>query len=706
MNIKAPFPGICDLDRALRPSSVAILGASNDPLRISGRTLHYMRAAGYKGEYFPINSRRETVQGIKAYATLADVPVVPDVAIIALPAESVEVAVEQCVAKGVGSAVIYAAGFAEKGAAGEVSQNSIFAKARAGNLRLFGPNCIGILNSHIGFVGSFSTVFGEGLPKPSPLAVVAQSGAYAGHLLHLLRAREMGVGYWISTGNEADIEIGEVIEWLAVQDDVSVIMAYLEGARNGPALARALRVAHDRRKAVICMKVGHSAVGTEAAKSHTASLAGSDAVYNALFEQYGAHRASTTEEHVDIAYAALNGVYPAGNKLGIITVSGGFGIQLCDAAEKFGLDVAPLSASTRSKLEELNPIGTASNPCDTTAAFLNDMSLITGTLSAMNECGEYDSIIGSLTFLPASSTFGEKMREAIVAGAPRPLSRPIALCMAAKQTIMNAYSDAGFLVYEDSERAVAAIAALQRIQSGFDRDIVVPAVDETLVRAIDKRPLSEVSAQTILSSAGVPFLPSRLVKSRDAAIAAFKEFNCPVALKIVSPDIQHKTEIGGVMLDVVGALAVSNGFDELYKRTANLRPSAKIEGVLLTPMAPEGIETILGVNRDPIFGPIVMFGLGGVTAELFHDVAFQVAPFDREAAYRMIRKIRGFPLLAGYRGQAGGDIEALVDLLVNLSAFAAANSNQIEAIDLNPVLVRPIGGGVIALDAVLIPRQA
>lgn len=702
MAVTALIP--CDtLEKVFRPRSVAILGASNDTTRISGRALHYLLKAGYTGEIYPVNNKRDEVQGLKAFASLDLVAQIPDMALICLPATLLKQALQECVAKGVGAAVIYAAGFAETGEEGLALQDELRDIARAGKLRLLGPNCLGLLNAHTGFMGTFSSAFDETLPTPGPVAVVSQSGAYGGHVAYLCAKRNVGVGYWISTGNEVDIDVADCIRWLALQNDVKVILAYAEGARDGDNFVDALRVAHEQKKAVVFMKVGDSEHGAIAAQSHTASLAGADAVYDGLFRQYGVYRARTTQEQVDVGYACSRGVYPNSRRLGVITVSGGFGIQLCDAAERHGLDVASLPEVARAKLRTLNPMGSDNNPCDTTAGWLNDMSLITQTFEVMYADGGYDSVIGSFTMLPDSPTFGMRIKDAISAGSQAFLDRPTALCMEARPEVIRSYEDAGFLVYDDSERAARSISALATLREGFERTAKAVVVDTALHCELGSGALSESSAQTVLGQAGVPFLPTAVVQDGHDAANAATGMGFPVAMKIVSPDILHKTEIGGVILGVADAQAAHAAFETLMGRAREARPNARIEGVLVTPMAPKGVELIIGVNRDPVFGPVVVFGLGGIFTEVFKDVALRVAPFDRDEALRMMAEIKGHALLTGFRGQPGVDIDALAEVLVNLSQFAAANADQLETIDLNPVVALP--AGLFALDTVLIGRE-
>ncbi|WP_040829739.1 acetate--CoA ligase family protein [Nocardia jiangxiensis] len=687
------------LDRAFRPQSVAILGASDDPTRISGRALHYLLRAGFSGGIFPVNNKRDTVQGINAYRSLADVPGTPDVALIALPSRLLAAALRECVAKGVAAAVIYAAGFAETGESGAGLQDELVEIARAGGLRLFGPNCLGLMNSASGFVGTFSSAFDAGTPKGGGVAIASQSGAYGGHLAYLCRERGLDVGYWVSTGNESDVDVATCIDWLARQDEVTVIMAYLEGATDGDRLRAALATARAHRKPVVITKVGKSAAGAVAAASHTASLAGADGVYDAVFAEFGAYRARTTQELVDIAYACDRGVFPRGRRLGIVTVSGGFGVELCDAAERYGLDVAGLPEAARARLRELNPMGSDDNPCDTTANWLNDPSLITKTFQIMYGGGDYDSVIGSFTILPDSPTFGAGIRDAIRAGTEGYLDRPTALCMQARPDVVRAYEEAGFLVFGDSDRAAHALAALARIAESFAAS-PHEALDPGTPTEANLSGLSEADAQEVLAEVGVPFLPSRLVHDRESADAAAREFAVALAAKIVSPDLAHKTDVGGVELDVTDAAAA---FDSITTRVAAARPDARIDGVLLTPMAPSGVELIVGTSTDAVFGPVTMVGLGGVAAELHRDVVLRVGAVTVEAAREMVLGLRSAALLTGHRGAPAADLDALARLISTVSRFAVANRDRVASVELNPVLACP--DRTLALDALIITHS-
>lgn len=696
-------PSSTGLDALFRPRSVAILGASDDPTRVSGRPLRYLKEGGFAGGLYPVNPNRETVQGVKAYASLADVPEVPDVALLAVPASMTEKAVADCVEKGVKAAVIFSAGYAESGDEGLAIQNRILQAARAGGMRLLGPNCLGVFNPNLGFFGTFTQSLDKEMPHGGSLGIVSQSGAYGSHIAYLARQRGIGINYWITTGNEADIDISEALEWMAGQEDIKVIMAYVEGVRDGARFRRALELARKNRKPVVMMKVGRSEIGAKAASSHTASLAGSDAIYDALFQQYGVHRAQTTEEQIDVAYVCARGIFPKDNKLGVITLSGGAGVLISDAAERYGLDVAPMPDDAQKVLQELLPYATVVNPVDTTAQALNDMSLLARNIEVILDQGGYDALIGFFSTVPNTRTLSGSLRKAVEEGCAKYPDRLIALEMVADEEVVRDYEQAGFLVFEEADRAVAALSALRRFAIAFDRaeNTAAPAP----AAPIGKQALSERAAKELLGKAGVPFLDERIATDAASAGNAADEIGYPVVLKIVSPDIEHKTEIGGVMVGVADRAGVEAGFATLMQRAGDHAPNANIEGVLVAPMAGKGVETIVGVSRDPVFGPAVMFGLGGVHVEVLKDVAFRLAPFGRDEAMRMIDSIRGRAMLSGARGAAPSDVSVLADLLVKISQFAAAHADDIETVDLNPVIALPEGDGVVALDALVVPRQ-
>ncbi len=694
------------LTALLAPSSVALIGASDDAARIGGRPLRYLREAGFGGAIYPVNPKRETVQGVPAYSSIAALPQSPDVAILAVPAAGTVQAVRECAERNVKAAIVFSAGFAETGDAGRALQDEMAGIAAESGMRLLGPNCLGVFNSRAAFYGTFSAMLDTGFVEPGPVGIVSQSGAYGSHITHLARQRGMGIGHFITTGNEADIEVAEALRWMVEQPDINVVMAYAEGVRNRDTFIDALETARQRRKAIIFMKVGRSAVGAHAVGSHTAALAGSDAVFDAVFRQYGVWRAATTAEQLDVAYACSRGVYPKSNTLGIFTMSGGLGIQMADDAEAECLDVTPMPEAAQAELKALLPYASPSNPVDATAQALTDLPLMTSFIESMLEKGDYGFFCGIFGGGPASPTFAGKLREVLGTASKASRDTIMTLTMSAPLEIVRAYEEKGFLVHEDGSALMKALGALVHFRESFDKAVERGA--STFQAApidLPSGPISEHEAKRLLGEAGIRFPADRLAGPGEDVGAVAESVGFPVVLKIVSPDIAHKTEIGGVIVGVKDAAEACAARDTIMARVAEKAPAARIDGILVSPMIFGGVETIAGVARDPVFGPVVMFGLGGVFVEVLKDVTFRAAPFDIAEADRMIREIRGFPMLEGVRGAPPADIEALARVLSALSHFAAANAAQIESIDLNPVRVLERGQGVIALDALIVMGQ-
>ncbi|MDP3135963.1 MAG: acetate--CoA ligase family protein, partial [Burkholderiaceae bacterium] len=622
------------LDALFAPTSVAVIGASDDATRIGGRPLRYLIEAGFPGKVYPVNPRRTEVQGLRAYPDVGAIEGPVDLAIVIVSAEQSVGAVQACAAKGVRSVIIFSAGFAEVGPEGLARQAEITAIARRSGMRVLGPNCLGAFNATLGFFGTFTQAFDKGVIGPGPLAVVSQSGAAGGHLAYLCRKRGIGIGHWVTTGNEADIELSECLQWMAEASQVKVIAVFAEAIRDGAAFVRALETARRHRKPVIMVKVGRSDAGARAAASHTGALVGEDKVYDAVLRQYGAHRADSIDELLDLAYACGQGRYPDNRRLGIVTTSGGLGILSADVAAQQDLDVVPLPQAVRDKITAMVPYAGTSNPIDVTAQGVNDPSLIARCIELAVVEGGYGALFCFLTSAPAAPSIGVPLFKALKAMRMAHPQVLIALEMAAPPEIVMEYEEAGFLVFEDLNRAIRTVATLARFRASFERPSPLPLPSPTTGRlpaAID-----EHSAKAVLAACGIRMLPERLVRDGAAAHAAAREIGCPVVLKIVSPDLPHKTEVGGVCLGVASAHAAQRETEAMLAHIAKSHPKARIHGVLVAPMLEGGVETICGAFTDPVFGPIVMFGLGGIHVEILRDVAFRLAPFDIAEAHRMV----------------------------------------------------------------------
>ena len=689
------------LDAILNPRSIAVIGASNTPGRIGGRPIHMMQQAGYSGAIYPVNPKYDEIQGLTAYPRIGDVPGDVDCAIIAVPANIALDAVRACAEHGVRSVVMFTAGFAEIDSDGEGAQRELGEIAATSGMRVLGPNCLGVFNLKTHWFGTFGNIFGMTRLPPGEVGIVTQSGAYGAHVFVAAQKRGVGSNYWVTTGNEVDIGVAEVIEHYVAADDVRVIVAYAEGMKDPERVRRAFAAARDAGKPIVFMKVGRTDAGARAAQSHTASLAGADAIYDALFKQYGVYRAKTTEELVDVAYACQYGRYPTGKRVSLQTVSGGVGVQMADAAVEMGLDVEPMPDATQARIKQLMPLAGTNNPVDFTGQAVNEPSVMDACVRLALDEPQFDAHIIYLAGATGSPFLRDEVAETF--GRIRADHPDSVLLMSAfgDAEVTPRYEKMGYPYFEDPSLAVRALAALTHFgkvfgQASEDAGIALPAG----ALPPPARSVSEFEAKKIIASAGIAVAAEELVDSPEAAVDAARRIGGAVVMKIASADIAHKTEIGGVLVNVEGDNAVAQGFTTLMERARAARPDANVDGVLVAQMVTGGVETVLGVVRDPLFGPAVMFGLGGVFVEVLKDVSFRLAPFGLREAHAMINEIRGRVMLDGVRGMPASDIDALAHALVALSVYAHAHSDSLESIDINPFIVLP--EGAVAVDALVI----
>jgi len=688
------------LDILLRPRSVAMVGASGDVTRIGGRALRHLKEVGFSGDIFPVNPGRDEVQGLKAYKTVDDVPGHPDCAVLALANDSVLPAIAACARKGVRSAVIFSAGFAEMGVEGAALQRRILDVARGAGMRLLGPNCLGMYNLHAKSFLSFSGIFDDVKGTAGRLGLVSQSGGYAGDVV--LAARQVGLdfGVWITTGNEADIGLGEALRHMADSADVDVVVGYIEGVRDRDAFFQALEAAHAKRKPVVVLKVGRTEQGARAAASHTASLAGADGVYNAVFRRYGVYRARTTEELLDVAYAASRGRFPRNKRIAILTNSGGVGVQAADFAADEQLDTADVSDAVQAQIAALSPNLATQNPIDLTGQIANDPPMFGRALDIVLSPGDFDMAYCSLG-INAGLPF---MKQSLLDGMRDSFARypdiPVAITFTAPPETTAEYTDAGFLWYRDPARAIKALAGLASFSAAWDRKLPGAEAVAGMPELGPGQAFSEAASKALLNQIGIASPAEHLVLDAQGALTAARSIGRAVAIKVVSPDILHKTEIGGVALGVAPEDAGAR-LEAMAKLVTAAKPHAHVEGYLVTPMLSGGVECIVGIHSDPLLGPVIMFGLGGVTVELMKDVTTRLAPVSEDEALEMIRSVKGFPLLDGFRGRPKADVPALARAVCALSRLAAANATTVRTIEVNPLMVLDAGEGVLALDAVI-----
>ncbi|WP_454689707.1 acetate--CoA ligase family protein [Achromobacter aloeverae] len=692
----------------LNPRSIAIVGASADENKIGGRPIRYLRLAGYAGPIYPINPKRDTIQGLKCYPSVTAVDGEVDLAIISVPAQEVLPAVEACVAKRVGGVLIFSSGFSEVDEAGRVLQERIVRLAREGGVALLGPNCAGTFNTRAGLLATFSSGILDKPPQAGAISLVSQSGAFGIHMLVLAGERDLGLSMCLTSGNQADVDVAEALAYMAQDPETEVIGVCVEGFPDFDRFLSAIELARRNRKPVIVLKLGRSEVGAKAVVSHTASIAGSDAIFDALLRQHRVCRAHSIEELLDIAYACSLRRHPLNDKLGILTVSGGIGILAADQASAAGLDVAELPAQPQAAIKALLPFAAAGNPVDVTAQITTDPPMIEPMFEHML-AGGYGSSIALFTYLPRNKALFDRMLPYFETVASRYPGHFFVMCVLADKEMRARLERIGYAVFDDPGRAIRAIRALVDFRESFEASAALRnAASLPEGKGIVERGAvyDEFQAKQLLARAGIPALPEECVACVDDAVAATARIGYPLVMKIVSPDIQHKSEIGGVLLGIEDAEQVRQGYATLMRRAAAAAPDARVTGILVARQVQGGVETILGVSRDPVYGPIVMFGLGGVLVEVLKDVTFRRAPISPDEARRMIREVKGYALLQGVRGAPAADQEALVDALVKLSVVAATEVDAIESMDVNPFVVLPAGNGAFALDALIETRHA
>ncbi|WP_373980412.1 acetate--CoA ligase family protein [Achromobacter sp. JD417] len=698
------------LSRLFDPQGIAIVGASATPGKIGAMPVSLLLQHGYGGRIVPVNPRADTIAGLRAVPGLDALDADIDLAILAVPAAHAAQALERARPGQVGAAVVFTSGFSETGEQGAAEQDRLCAIARERGIRLLGPNCLGFMNVRRNVYATFSPAPANGIVAAGGIGMVTQSGAFGAYAYSMARERGLGLSHWISTGNEADIDVADCIEWLAGDTHTRVIMAYMEGCRDGAKLRRALSAARAAGKPVVVTKIGRTQAGAQAAASHTAALAGDDAVYDALFRQYGALRARTIEEFFNLGYALDTWKRPPqGRRLGIFTISGGVGALMADDAADSGLTLPEPAADAQARLLERVPFASGRNPVDVTGQAVSEPGLLLATADDMLADGRYDALA---VFLAAAGS-SEALWPTFEAFARQMQARhpdvPLAISALFPPARRRELERLGCLVSPDPSAAVRTIAAVAAMSSHSGRGTTQadPAPD-TANRAPLRETYTEIQAMELLRDAGMPASPSTLAVDADAAVRAAGDLRAgqdiPVVLKVVSPDITHKSDVGGVKLNIRGEDAVRRAYADIMAAVSQHRPDARVEGVLVAPMAPKGVECIAGVHSDPVFGPVVMFGLGGVFVEVLKDVSFRLAPFGRDEALDMIRGIKGYALLQGARGAPPCDVDALADALATLSRFAHARAGDFSSVEINPLLALPEGQGAVALDAVVIRK--
>ncbi|GAA5232603.1 acetate--CoA ligase family protein [Verticiella sediminum] len=685
------------LAKLLSPASIAIVGASDNPDKIGGRPIHYMRRHGYRGRVFPINPQRESVQGERAWRSLGDLPEVPELAIIAVAGDEAVRATDACAAMGVGAAIVIAAGFSETGAHGRILQDAMTRRARAAGMRIVGPNSQGLANFGNGAITSFSTMFLEVEPADGPVAVLSQSGGMSAMMYGLLRQRGMGVRHVHATGNEADVTVAELAEAVLDDPEVRVALLYLESIADAGPLARAAAKARERGIPLIAVKAGRSSAGARAAASHTGALASEDRAVDAFFERHAILRARDPQELARYAELALRSPLPGGERVVIVSNSGASCVLASDAAEAAGLQVPTLAQGTQRELARHLPgFATTDNPVDITAALLSNNGLFGEALPIIAGDAAADTLLVDIPVAGRGYDVAAFARDA--AASARQMQRPLVV-VAWQDAVARAFREEGIAVFAQEQEAMQAVSALAWLRRAWRRPPLAWPAGSAGRLPVRKGMSSEAQALGWLRDAGVAVVEHRVCGDADAAVAAWRELGGAVAVKACSADVPHKSEHGLVGLGLDDEAGIRAAVAAQRRVLDDLGVGAA--GWLVARMVPALHEFAVGVNVDPVFGPVVMVGAGGKYVESLDDVAVLLPPFDEAEVLAKVVTLRIGRRLAGLRGDAPADAAALARLAVDLAKAAVAAGPGLRSIDVNPVRVRAEGQGAIAVDALI-----
>jgi len=714
-----------ELTPLFNPKSIAVVGASADPAKVSSRPLKFLLEHGYQGRIYPINPKATEIMGLKCYPSLGAVPEEIDLVSIIVPAQAVVGALEDCAAKGVKAVSIITSGFAELGPQGRALQERIREIARQHNIALSGPNSVGMHNFKTKAIASISQLFERKDLLVGPIAFISQSGAFGTAICALAQAEKIGFTYFVSSGNEADLELADYIDYVVDDPQIKVISGYVEGIKDGSKFMAAADRALEAGKPIIMVKVGRFGAGARAASSHTGSMAGSDQVYGAAFKQTGVIRAFDVQELLDYSSIFALGQARRGENAAIISTSGGAGVLMADKCEELGLTVKELGESTKAELLKILPAFSAvGNPVDVTGQFLSMPGAIKGCIEILDRDEQVDVII---LFLALVWSQWEQIANDI-SNAARNTGKPVVVCwVGAPQGALDILRANGVVNYPEPVRCVKAVHALLsygrmrehiiegRLTSAVFLEPKVKEGPETLsaaeidrikarlsdIRRAGRTMLTEKESKDILQAYDIPVTREKLARDADQAVALAEEIGWPVAMKVSSPDIPHKTEAKAIALNLTGPDQVRVAFDKIWQNAWSYNKEAVIDGVLVQEMLKPGTEVIVGMSKDAQFGPVLMFGLGGVLVEIMRDVSLRVCPISSFDAETMINEIKGAKLLQGFRGAAPADLDSIKEILLRLSRLALDLQDYVSEIDINPLVVYEKGHGAKAGDALI-----
>jgi acetyltransferase len=700
-----------DLTPLMKPKSIGVIGASQRIGRAT-RVIVNLQRFGYGGRIFPINPKYQEILGLPCYPDLASTPEPPETVVVAIPADGVPALLATAVERGVRGAVVLSSGFAEEGPQGRERQAALERLAAERGLLICGPNCYGVFNVRMGSA-TFSADFIDA-PRPGSVAVVSQSGGFSHAIAeHLMRQRAVGLSYIVSCGNQAGLTVEDYLEFLVTDEDTAVIGVFVEGFRQPDKLRQVAALARERRKPIIALKVGRSENARQAMLAHTGSLAGTPEIIDAVLKQSGIVQVSSLNEMIDTVALmdAAKDLRRDGWRVAVLSGLGGECGRVADVADRAGVDLPPLSRASVEALEQFMPaFATPRNPLDGTGAMYEDATLFPRMIDVLLRDDAIDVIaVNFRANVPApggwapSRPFSQDVKKALQGGTDK-----LVLGFSSfaggdlDQEVVRTLAEVGVPFLEGSETAMMALRHLREHRRFLDGDNErpQPAPPSSKAHGVGSahRVLGNAEAMRLLREFGIPLAETVPAKDVDEAVLGAQRVGYPVVLKVDSPDIVHKTDVGGVRVGCANADAVRQAFREIRDEISRRAPGARVDGVLVQRMIAGGTEMIVGVKHDPTFGTAVVCGFGGVFVEVMRDVSVRVPPLDTAEALAMIGELRGSALLRGARGRPRADVEALADTLVRVAAFADAHRENLRALDLNPLLVLEEGRGVVAVD--------
>jgi acyl-CoA synthetase (NDP forming) len=702
-----------DLQTLFHPRSVALIGVSTEQSKLSGRPFRFFREFGYAGNVYPVNPKYDEIGGVRCFANVSDIPNEVDLAVITLPAPAVPGALAECGAKGVKAAAIISSGFAEVGGDGVRLQEELSRIASEYGIAVCGPNCSGFVYFPEKVTATFSVGLDGGFPEPGPAAFVSQSGALSSYILGAARERGLGFRYWITTGNECVLSFTDYLQHVLEDPEVRFVLGYLEDARDGQAFRAAARRALVLDKPVIVMKAGRSEAGAKASISHTGSLAGTDEVYQAVFSQNGILRAENLDELFDLAILAQVPRRPRGNRVQIVSISGAAGILMADVGSEVGLEFADLSEASKDELRKIMPpFASIGNPMDVTAEAVARPGLLSQAAEVVLKDPNVDTLVVFFGIVPGAH---EKLATDIAKVAHGTEKLVLMTWFPLPRTdIWMSLARSGVPVFPEPARGIRALGKMTRYVATRERALSRQAapirqrphieheIAGILAQAKDqgRDVLTEVEAKSLLKAWGLVVPRGGLARNPAEARSLASSIGGPVALKLSSPDLLHKTEAGVIRLGVKNPEEVERAFNEVLRQAKEWNAEARIDGLLVEEMiGGEKREVILGVRQDLRFGPIVTLGLGGILVEAIRDFAVWPVPLTLEEAREMIRRIRGYRILTAFRGRPPADLEALAQVLCQLGELASQFQERITELEINPLFVLPEGSGVVVGDA-------